>query len=386
VSAASSQTGGGVEISQTRDLVIAPVVAEGAVSAPVRSAPAGYAPTYYPGVTAVADALAITVGLQAEAADVDFGLQLVPTVRVSGTVTAPDGSPVTGGSVTLSLEDGTNSPRFLGSDYGSGIRPDGTFMIANVPPGRYTAFARVQDRRTQNQLFGFQNVSVAGADVTGVGLSVTPGQSVSGTVMVEPGSSPVSSLTRVRVALSRLPSLPIPTPTPPAALPDGSFSVTPVVAGTYLVSAAGLPQNFALKAVFYGDRDVTDQPLLIRPGQNITGLTVVISDRVTELTGAVTDSTGQPLFDCVVVAFSTDVAMWRPLTRYIRVGLPGADHRYRIRGLAPGEYWVAAVDDVENGEWYDPTFLESVKQGAVRVSLADGASKSLDLKLATVGR
>jgi uncharacterized protein (DUF2141 family) len=346
----------------------------------------GFAPTYYPGVTSVADALPISVGLQAEAGNVDFILQLVPTARVTGTVMGADGSPAQGSSVTLSPDDSTNSARYLGANYGSGVRQDGSFIIMNVPPGRYVAFARGQNRRQQEPLFGMQNVSVNGADVTGVALTLTPGQTVSGTLSVDAGSSSGGNLTRIRVSLASLSSLPIPTPPASGVLVDGSFSLTPVVAGNYLVRVSGLPQNFALKSADYGGRDVADLPLEVRAGQNISGVDVVISDRVTELSGTVPAGDGQLESDYTVVAFSADPYDWRPQSRYIQVGRPDVNSQFRIRGLPPGDYLVVALDDVENGEWFDPAVLELARRSAIRLSLSDGDTKTLELPLSSLGR
>jgi hypothetical protein len=386
VAATSTQSGPTVVYTQVGDTLTFSAQLEGLNPGSAQSTSTGYAPTYYPGVTSVADALPINLGLQAESGNVDFVLQLVPTARVSGTVMLADGSPAVGGSLTLAPDDGTNSARYLGANYGSGIRPDGTFMIMNVPPGRYIAFARGQDRRAQDQLFAMQNVSVSGADVTGVALTLTTGQTVSGTVTVEAGSSAVSNLARVRVSLSSLSSIPIPTPPASGALLDGTFSLTPVVVGNYLVRVSGLPQNFVLKAAYYGGRDVADLPLEVRAGQNVSGVNVVISDRVTEISGTVPDADGQLVPDYTVVAFSTDTSNWRPQSRFIQVGRPDANGQFRIRGLPPGDYMLVALDDVENGEWFDPAFLDSARRSAIRVSLSDGDTKSIELKLATLGR
>ncbi len=50
-----------------------------------------FAPTYYPGVSAVTDATPIVLGLQQEVSTVDFLLQLVPTARVTGVVSSASG-------------------------------------------------------------------------------------------------------------------------------------------------------------------------------------------------------------------------------------------------------------------------------------------------------
>jgi len=386
VAATSMQTGMMATMVQGGDVVAYTVQADGVNPGASQPSGTGFAPTYYPGVTSVADALPVNVGLQAEAANIDFILQLVPTARVSGTVMSTDGSPAQGSSVTLAPDDATSSARYLGANYGSGVRQDGSFIIMNVPPGRYVAFARGQDRRVQMPLFGFQNVSVSGADVTGVALTLAPGQTVSGTVSVDPGSASAGNLTRVRVSLASLSSLPIPTPPASGALVDGTFSLTPVVAGSYLVRVSGLPQNFALKSAEYGGRDVADLPLEVRAGQNIGGVNVVISDRVTEISGTVPAGEGQLESDYTVVAFSADPANWRPQSRYIQVGRPDASSQFRIRGLPPGDYLVVALDDVESGEWFDPSVLERARRSAIRISLSDGDTKTLELPLSTLDR
>jgi hypothetical protein len=219
-----------------------------------------------------------------------------------------------------------------------------------------------------------------------VALTLAPGQTVSGTVSVDPGSASAGNLTRVRVSLASLSSLPIPTPPASGALVDGTFSLTPVVAGNYLVRVSGLPQNFALKSAEYGGRDVADLPLEVRGGQNISGVNVVISDRVTEISGTVPAGEGQLESDYTVVAFSADPANWRPQSRHIQVGRPDASSQFRIRGLPAGDYLVVALDDVENGEWFDPSVLERARRSAIRISLSDGDTKTLELPLSTLDR
>ena len=49
--------------------------------------------------------------------------------------------------------------------------------------------------------------------------------------------------------------------------------------------------------------------------------------------------------------------------------------------LPPGTYNVVAVDYIENGAWGDPELLERLKPRAKRVTLSEGASERVDLKL-----
>jgi hypothetical protein len=49
--------------------------------------------------------------------------------------------------------------------------------------------------------------------------------------------------------------------------------------------------------------------------------------------------------------------------------------------LPAGNYLIAAVDDVQDGQWYDPDFLAELKPRAQRLSLAEAESKRIDLTM-----
>lgn len=66
-------------------------------------------------------------------------------------------------------------------------------------------------------------------------------------------------------------------------------------------------------------------------------------------------------------------------SRHIQAARPDQNGAYSLRGLPPGDYFVLVTDNVEQGEWYDPAFLEQARQGATRMSLNEGEQKTLDL-------
>ena len=53
----------------------------------------------------------------------------------------------------------------------------------------------------------------------------------------------------------------------------------------------------------------------------------------------------------------------------------------RFPGLAPGDYYLAALSDVDPDEVRDSVFLEQVAQSAIRISIAFGEKKRQDLKV-----
>jgi phenylpyruvate tautomerase PptA (4-oxalocrotonate tautomerase family) len=93
----------------------------------------------------------------------------------------------------------------------------------------------------------------------------------------------------------------------------------------------------------------------------------------------VTDSTGNPASSHVVIVFDVDSASWFFNSRRVAGIRPDADGRYTIRNLPRGEYYVVAFDDVEQGEWYDPSLLQRLTGVSKRISFSDVEKKSHDI-------
>ena len=135
-----------------------------------------------------------------------------------------------------------------------------------------------------------------------------------------------------------------------------------------------------MKSVNIGGQDVTDQPVDLKPGQNLDNVTIVLTDRSTEISGAVRDGKGTGMPGMTVIAFSSDPQYWRPQSRHIQAARTDQTGAYRIRNLPAGDYLIMAVDDVEQGEWFDPAYLEQARTGARHVSITEGEKKAQDLR------
>jgi hypothetical protein len=94
-------------------------------------------------------------------------------------------------------------------------------------------------------------------------------------------------------------------------------------------------------------------------------------------------SRGELAKDYTAVVFAQDREKWTGNPRYQNVGRPDQDGRFKISGLPPGEYYVVAVDRLEQGQSSDPEFLERVRSRAVSLSLREGETKTLELSLNT---
>jgi hypothetical protein len=358
----------------------------------------GYAPTYFPGVIASADAARVKVAASEETQNIDFQLQIVPLAVVRGMVSG-------GNAVVMLLPEGGAGGRGAGGGgrgggpggRGGGLaalasgllqgvqtlrsstHADGTFSIANVPPGTYTIVARAAAAGGAPRM-AVQTLPVLGQDVY-VALTPVPGVTVSGSVTLEASAGRLpQGFNGFRITPAALDAAAaLPRASRPG-IPDerGQFSLSDVMAGRYIVRTT-TPRGWTMKAVYLDGRDVTDQPFEVK-GETISGLNVIFTDRVTGLGGAVRDARGAPAGELTVIAFSADDKLWYAQSRYIQAARTDRTGVYRLTALPPGDYHVAAVDDVEQGEWFDPAFLEQVRDAATRVTLGEGEQRSQDLK------
>jgi protocatechuate 3,4-dioxygenase beta subunit len=355
----------------------------------------GYAPTYYPGVVSASDAGKVTVGPGQEVGGIDFQIQLVPFATVGGIVGGADNN--SGITVTLAPQD-TNARGPLGGTVMNGrTAPDGSFSIPNVPPGHYVAIARSGGRQN-DQRIGVTPVAVNGQNIGGLPISLQAEITMSGNITVESSGTPSpTDYSGFRVDAPEVTPLPFvggPGGGPGGrgggngrAAANGTFSVPNLIPGKHYVRITG--QGFTqgtttgtqwnLKAVLAGGADVTDAGIELKPGENVDNVTIVLTDRSTTLTGTVRDASQTPVPALTVIAFPSDQQYWRAQSRWIQAARTDQTGTYRLRGLPPGDYLLYVTDNVEQGEWFDPSFLEQIRNASTRVSLNEGDQKTQDL-------
>ena len=339
--------------------------------------PVAYAPTYYPGVPSVNEARPVNVGLGGESAGIDFGVLLVRTSRIAGRVADADGFPAWSGNVVL-IAEGTAGGRAPGQNYAGRINWDGAFSIAGVPPGRYTL--RAQSGRDDIPRFAAQPLTVAG-DVADVAVVLSSGVTVSGTVTLEATVSavlPNANDFRVAMASTEIDSFGGNTNT--RVDREGRFTLEHVPAGTHWIRGQA-PRGWTLKSATMAGRDVIDTALELRSAEPVTSLRLVFTDKLSDLSGTLTNAQGAPVTEYTVVAFPEDATLWRPQSRHIMTARPDQTGRFQLRGLPAGDYYLAAVDPAEPGEWFDPVFLERHRASATTVRLGEGDLRTQDLRV-----
>jgi Carboxypeptidase regulatory-like domain len=383
-----------------------------------------YPTQFYPGVSSAARAATITLASGQEREAVDFTLAPVKTAKVSGTLIGPEG-PVPNTALRLisatdeALTDLETSITMTGAG--------GDFTLLGVPPGQYTLKALRVPRppvpttpaatsMTQIQMgsgtimtslggapsgpaspppipddptmFADTPVSVGNRDVSDIVVMVQRGARVTGRFEFDGTRERpnATGLMRIPVIVERTDAGNAANPGDriPAGRADetGAFKTYGVAAGKYLIRIGGAPSGWTLRSVMADGRDVSEVPLDLRT-TDVANVVVTFTDRPTKLTGVARTSAGNGDPDAGVIVFPADSTGWSDYglnPRRVRSTHAGRDGSYVFTGLPPGDYYVAAIHEDTTPEWLDPRVLEDLARGASQVRLAEGDTRTQDLK------
>jgi hypothetical protein len=269
------------------------------------------------------------------------------------------------------------------------VAADGSFRVPDLAPGEYrlgvTSSTAVGDTSVNER--AQVPITIDGVDLDNVILQTSTGWSASGRIISDAGDAPTVARERIRVNARPLDG-DLNAGAPPGAnvdcsrvLNDWTFSVCGVYGPSRI--RATVPDGWMVKAILQDGRDVSDTVFDLRVGESLTGLDVVVTDRINTVSGQLTDDKGAPLADGTIIVFATDPDKWMEDSRFVRSVRPDQQGKYQIRGLPPGEYFGVAIDYVEEGTWNDPEYLESIRGLAQRFTLGDADTHALMLKLLT---
>jgi hypothetical protein len=229
--------------------------------------------------------------------------------------------------------------------------------------------------------FGWLPLDVGDADIDGVVLTVTNGRMLKGQIVLEDSVAPPPKPDQVRVTAIpvEFDSAPIGGGPPPSQTrADWSFEVTALSGVRRIFVSVASPQ-WALKKISAGGADITDAPVDFR-GKDLESVEVVITPKVSRVTGGVTDDKG-PVADYAVVIFPVDPTKWIDRSRFVAMSRPTQQGRFTVSGLPPEDYLAVALPNVVALEYMDPEFLQPLRPLATAFTLAEGEQKALELKL-----
>jgi protocatechuate 3,4-dioxygenase beta subunit len=339
----------------------------------------GYAPTYFPGTPNLAEAQKVTIGLGQSVSDINMALITTRTSRITGTAVDSQGRPFVGG--VMALPRGDSMMMMFGPP--GQIKPDGSFSIGGLAPGSYVV--QTQGGTGPDGESASTEVTINGDDVNGVRLVGSKPSKATGRVIVDAAAAQALRPSALRVvvqpAVFDMPMMGM--MTGPAVVNDDLTFELKTRPGRMKITLAGQAPGWTIRAVRYRGIDVTDSGIEFRANEDITDIELELTNRVTDLSGLVTNGRGAAVKDYSVVVFAQDRDKWTANSRYLRTGRPDQDGRFKITGLPPGEYLIVAIDYVDPNEWTEPDYLERVRSKATSVTIGEGETKSVDLKINT---
>jgi len=319
----------------------------------------------------------------------------VPSEWAAGT--PPEGMP----QITRSAADGSFEIRELlpGTYTIQGIA-GGTLAIGAGGEGGFMMMMRLAPGAgPESNATGRIDVTVPNADVNGVGLLLTGGGEITGTIRMDEGE--------LKDAMGPQPTAPAKPPPGMPPLPGmaggvgvrlgvdgvgvnvpftsaddkGAFTLTGANPGTYYVNVTGL-QNTYVKQMRFAGQDITRRPMVLTPSGG--ALDIVVSKKVAELSGSVTNSRGEAMA-------GVTISMWPKTPNEaisnggVRIAVSDQNGAFKFSNAIPGDYYVVAWEDLPDpglGQYTD--FLAKFTSEASPVKLDENGKPSVQVNL--VGR
>ena len=354
------------------------------VAGPNAATPDGFAVTFHPGTINPNDAATVTVSLSEETS-IEFALSSARLARVSGTVVDSQGRPAAGAFVNVVTRQGNG----MFSGGGGMVSPDGSFTINGIAPGEYSLDVRTQPRpgTFDGMEFGSASIVAAGTEITGVRIVTGKGATLSGRVIFE-GNSPRRSSGQQELRV-------FPNPADPSRpMMVGNIGNDPKTNGTIDESGnfqlAGLSgrvflivatTGWVVKSISLDGEDITDEPLELTCKPSIAGVVIRLTDKLTQVSGKVTDARGQPSRECTVLFQPAEVREPVVAARMLRMVRCDSSGSFQTRGMRPGRYVVTAVTSIEQGRQFEPEFQEQLRRASESLNLREGEMLTLDLRL-----
>ena len=386
---------------------------------PPSSTPRVYAAQFYPRTSAMSDAQPIEITYGSSRRGVDFQLQPVPAVNVSGRLEgASDAS-----SLLLRLMPAGSESLGVGSEAATTVvERDGSFTFLNVPSGDYTLLAQAvfgefargygevslpdppgfsagvgqaamgngtpglaySSRTGKTRMWGRASVAVGATNVTDLVVPMHPAIAIRGRVVIANGGSGL----RLSSVIGAQPANGDPSLGRVAAFVDingeAQFSLEGLGGGTYLISLPSSFGSISVASVTSAGREIRDTGLDTSAGRDIDDVVITLTENVTSIQGNVR---GEGAAGAAVIVFPVDRARWvdygaDPIL--IKSKAADSNGAFLVRGLPEGDYFAVAVIGSQHDAWTDPKFLEAASAVATRLTLKWGDRKSLDLPVTKV--
>jgi Carboxypeptidase regulatory-like domain len=323
-----------------------------------------YAATYHPAAVEDKGAARVRVGPASDVTGIDIRLVRVPIVRLAGKVSGiPEGAKNVG--VQIMQANGSQ---------GAGVKPDGSFEIWRLNPGKYNLRA-LYNHAGETMASGVIEVEVGDSDVDNLALTLLAPEQIHGRLDFDdegaqgtPKAPPPRAPRRIQLReLNGIGQMKI-----EDVSEDGAFTIPNVIPGKYLVRLTGYLAY--VKSVRLGETAGEGPVLDLNHGSGGAALTVTVSSAYGEIGGSVQNDKGP--------AAGARVELWNANSLEITANVASqADGTYRIQSVAPGKYKLLVVEESETHTIASEPDSDDFDERAETVEVLPGQAVTRDLKL-----
>jgi len=329
-----------------------------------------YVTTYFPSSIDISAASLINLPSETVLNGMDIRLRKSSVFHISGRVVGPAGESVPNSAIHLLRPGMTNA----NDPYNNGdmFAPvDGAFEVNGLLPGIYVFQGRSREDR---QLQGHQAVTLSDRDLDNIVLMLAPALEIPLSVRIEDADGQQDR--KIRSQLGRFTltaSDGLNTNAMAQSEREGSWRFVGIGSGVYRMALGG-PDGTYVKSIRFRNQDITKSELDTNAGGG--ELEMVLSPHAAELTGVVHDASGQPLS-------GANLTLWEPglppagtldQARSTRTDAMGS---FRFGSLRPGDYRIAAWEQIETGIANIPEFHVRFDSEATVVKLIEDAHETV---------
>jgi hypothetical protein len=356
--------------------------------------------TFYPGTPVVTEAVPVTVRGGQNLDGIDFTHRVSKTIRITGKVVTTLPPPVQPANAQVAAVNPANQARqaFLMLMLRDPAAPDdiGARQVANVrvevakasadfefeltQPGSYDLFARIPTPNLGTMPVAFGRVTLDARDdnVKDLVIRVDPSVSLSGVVTVNgaaPGQNNIKISMQSDDSGAKLPAygINVRARTVPVD-PSGTYTMPGIFVGHWQVYVEGLSPEMYIADVRQGASSVFDTGVTIT-GEQPSPLQVLIRTDSGTVEGTVTDNARRPVPGASIVLVPPDARRQNRLL--YRTATAGADGRFSIRGVAPGNYRIFSWPGGDAGLFSAP--IDGGYYNSRFLSRYENASKSINV-------